>query len=84
MLDNPAGRLLALLEEGKRFDKKNTQTIEAWAQLFGEDTSEIATVLPDVLAQLGKVMALPSEIRTRVEAQGFDPEVYLERHCCVD
>ncbi|MFC9985712.1 hypothetical protein [Microbacterium keratanolyticum] len=53
--DNPAGRLLAILEEVQKF-QVNTPSREAWMQALKVKDND----LPQLLVRMGELMALPS------------------------
>jgi hypothetical protein len=59
-VENPAYRLLRLLEEGKQLDAKMNCT-EAWAKLLNAPVDS-----PDLYARIGKVMELPSLILSAI------------------
>lgn len=76
-LNNPAGRLLALLEEAGTppKDSDRTPVRDRWAKVLGVDRNDRTALL----ARFGEVMALPSEVRAAVEAvPDITPGVYLK------
>jgi hypothetical protein len=66
--DNPAYRLLTLLQNGKKIDG-NINCGVAWAQLLGVSHSS-----PDLYVRLGKVMELPSQIVSALQYSYPDEE----------
>lgn len=76
-LDNPAGRLYALLEEADVPPKGNDSTPvrHRWADVLGIHRND----LPTLLARLSEVMALPSQVRAAIESvPEEDKERFLE------
>lgn len=61
-LDNPAGRLLAILERGRKISPDTLQGT-AWAQLLQCDAGDQAAIV----SRLGLVMRLPGDIRREVD-----------------
>jgi len=56
--DNAAGRLLHILNEGKKINKNNTSSKEAWSKLLNIKVDNSALLM----SRLGKVMELPNQI----------------------
>lgn len=64
-LDNPASRLLGLLESGNGISRpRNTQIRDAWRQLLDVDAGDEVTLL----RRIGLVYAIPQAIRDDVQA----------------
>lgn len=71
-LNNPAGRLLALVEEARRVGKPDQAGREVWrAVLHAEEDDAL------YLRRFGIVMALPDEIRAAVESLDVNQELHL-------
>ena len=75
-LDNPAGRLLAILEEAEKIGKKNTKQKcrEVWAQVLKVEVTETEKLFTGYLA----IMNLTSLAkRSLEELDDVDPELHL-------
>jgi hypothetical protein len=72
-LDNPAGRLHAILSDGKAKPSKEPAA-KTWAALLRVDESDFVTLLQ----KLGLVHQLPAAVRQRIEkVDGFNPDIHL-------
>lgn len=60
--DNPAGRLLYILKEGKKLSQQSTGK-NAWANLLDVDEKNLSLLM----SRLGKVMELPDQIIQQVK-----------------
>ena len=73
--DNPAARLLAILEEGSKHKKEeNCRTV--WAKLLNVDTHDSL-----LMSRLGKVMNLPSDIVDTISKE-FPNQQDSYKHWC--
>ena len=72
--NNPAGRLLNIINAGKRLPG-DKQSAENWAQLLTVPIEDKSLLL----RRVGYVMALPSQIRDQFEElHNLDKKIYLK------
>ena len=72
-LNNPAGRLMAIIAKGKKIPRATTSKL-AWGTLLEVSSSDLALLL----RQIGLVLDLPRQIRSGIGRIGeIDPTVYL-------
>lgn len=60
--NNPANRLLSIIQEGQR-QKKDQQAVDAWAAILGVPKDNRCLLL----SRVGHVMALPGAIKSEIE-----------------
>jgi|SRR5690625_1351338 len=73
-IDNPAGRLLSILEEGMRL-KNNLSVQGAWAKLLAVDSQNTSLLLQ----RIGGVISLPNQIRMKIQlVENVDHDVLTE------
>jgi len=73
--DNPAGRLLLILQKSQKIDPAKKMR-EAWAEIFEVDSDNTS----EILRNLGLLHQLPSEIRNQVYSiDGEDHDLYLDK-----
>lgn len=73
-MNNPAGRLLAIINAGKSKPKK-TRAADIWAELLDVPSND-KTLL---LERVGGVLSLPSKIRTQItQIEDVNEDVYLK------
>ena len=73
-VDNPAGRLHKLLEQGMK-EEQNQRVHSVWAKLLKIDPPQNTALL---LKRLGKVYALPSQIAEQVGKYLTNPDLHLK------
>lgn len=74
-LNNPAGRLINIINKGKKIDS-NAKCKNAWAILFGLEQGDI----PNILRKYSLLVPIPSQIRLLIEGRSdIDSSLYLEK-----
>jgi len=73
-IDNPAGRLLAILKRGREHRSTNPAQV-VWSQILGIEQAD----LPLLLHRLGRVYALPQKVQSEIrQIREIDHDVYLK------
>jgi hypothetical protein len=72
--NNPAGRLLEIVDRGKSYNG-GLPVIDVWSNILSTPASDYSLLI----RRIGHVMALPSQIKSAMEGlEEYNPNIYLK------